>query len=89
MTGKIFAGFVLGGLLTWTPLTALANDDSEIALQPGQSLATEVDIVLKGYVFGIRLVRVDFKSHFTDKDFFAFANFRTSGLGALLKKQKI
>jgi len=35
------------------------------------------------------LVRVDFKSHFTEKDYFAFANFRTSGLGALLKKQKI
>ena len=50
---------------------------------------TEVDVELKGYVFGLRIAKVKYSTGFTDTDYFSLASMKTSGLGAFLKKWAI
>lgn len=51
--------------------------------------ATQIKMELKGYVFGLRIMRSDYIAWFDDQAYAAYADVRTSGLAALLKKMKI
>ncbi len=53
---------------------------------PGE---TSFDFEMKGYVFGIRMIKARYKGQFSDTDYFVFSDINTSGLGALLKKLRI
>lgn len=53
---------------------------------PGE---TSFDFKLKGYVFGIRMIKSSYRGRIGDGDYTAFADIYTSGLGALLKKLRI
>ena len=50
---------------------------------------TQIRIKLKGYVFGIRVVRSDIVTQFDQTNYAAYTDARTSGLAALLKKMEI
>ncbi|MGJ8564784.1 MAG: DUF3108 domain-containing protein [Alphaproteobacteria bacterium] len=53
---------------------------------PGE---TSFDFKLKGYVFGLRMIKSSFSGRIGENDYTAFADIYTSGLGALLKKLRI
>lgn len=50
---------------------------------------TSVDIKLKGYVFGIKIMRARYNTSFTDTDYSVRAHLYTAGLAALMKKMQI
>ena len=51
--------------------------------------ATEFDFKLKGYVFGIRMIKANYTGWFNNNRYTAYTDLKTSGLGALLKKLEI
>lgn len=51
--------------------------------------ATQLRMNMKGYVFGFRIVRSDFISWFDGQNYAAYADMKSSGLAALLKKMEI
>ncbi|RKQ68816.1 uncharacterized protein DUF3108 [Litorimonas taeanensis] len=55
---------------------------------PDQS-ATQFAFVLKGYVFGLRMIRANYTGWYDESDYVLYADIKTSGLGALLKKMEI
>jgi len=55
---------------------------------PSES-ATEFDFRLKGYVFGIRMIKADYKGYFDGAKYAVYTDLKTSGLGAMLKKLEI
>ena len=57
---------------------------------PGPSAdATQFKFSLKGYVFGLRMIRAHYTGWFDNSRYTAYADLQTSGLGALLKKLEI
>jgi len=50
---------------------------------------TQIRLKLKGYVFGIRVVRSDVIAMFNDREYAAYTDAKSSGLAALLKKMEI
>lgn len=51
--------------------------------------ATEFDFKLKGYVFGLRMIKANYTGWFDDDTYAVYTDLKTSGLGALLKKLEI
>ncbi|GLQ21920.1 DUF3108 domain-containing protein [Algimonas porphyrae] len=51
--------------------------------------ANQFAFTMKGYVFGIKLLNVSYFGYEDTQDYAAYADIRTSGLGALLKKMDI
>ena len=57
---------------------------------PGPSAdATQFKFSLKGYVFGLRMIRAHYTGWYDNSRYTAYADLQTSGLGALLKKLEI
>jgi len=50
---------------------------------------TQIHVKLKGYVFGFRLIRSDVITMYDGHEYSAYADAKTSGLAALLKKMEI
>lgn len=48
--------------------------------------STQFAFTLKGYVFGIRLIKATFLGYEAERDYAVYTDMKTSGLGALLKK---
>ena len=84
--GTVLLGSALLGGSSWAqapqnaqiPVTSAANDE-----------VTEVEVFLKGYVFGLRIAKVKYQTGFTDDEYYSLASMKTSGLGAFLKKWAI
>lgn len=51
--------------------------------------ATQFRFVLKGYVFGLRMIRSHYSGWYDQNSYALYADIKTSGLGALLKKMEI
>jgi len=51
--------------------------------------ATQFRFVLKGYVFGLRMIRAHYSGWYNQNSYAIYADIKTSGLGALLKKLEI
>ena len=51
--------------------------------------STQFAFTLKGYVFGLRLIKATYLGYETDTDYAAYTDMKTSGLGALIKKLDI
>ena len=58
-------------------------------LPPTPKTATEFDFKLKGYVFGLRMIKASYTGWFDNNRYTIYTDLRTSGLGALLKKLEI
>jgi len=53
------------------------------------AVATEFDFKLKGYVFGLRMIKASYTGWYGDDSYAVYADMKTSGLGAFLKKLEI
>lgn len=51
--------------------------------------ATQFRFKLKGYVFGLRMIKANFTGYIDGERYAAYTDLKTSGLGALLKKLEI
>ena len=51
--------------------------------------ATEFDFKLKGYVFGLRMIKANYTGWYDNDSYAVYTDLKTSGLGALLKKLEI
>lgn len=90
MMKKTLAGLALGSLFLCGSAFAQTDVSEPVPFTPApQKEITEVDVFLKGYVFGLRIAKVKFKAGFTDDEYFGVASMKTSGLGAFLKKWAI
>jgi len=58
-------------------------------LPAANSDTTQIRVKLKGYVFGFRVIRSDVITQFDGREYAAYADAKTSGLAALLKKMEI
>lgn len=77
------AGVTIGAFVG--PITASAADSTPLSV--GSS--SIVNVKLKGYVFGFRVMQADYNTIFTNETYSAQAMLKTSGLGAFLKKFRI
>ncbi|WP_427451668.1 DUF3108 domain-containing protein [Litorimonas sp. WD9-15] len=50
---------------------------------------TQIRMKMKGYVFGFRVIKSDYIARFDENDYVAYADVKSSGLAALLKKMEI
>ena len=64
-------------------------ESTPYAVPPAPAGATQFAFSMKGYVFGFRVVRASYVGYAGERDYAAYADVRTSGLGALLKKMEI
>ena len=51
--------------------------------------ATEFDFKLKGYVFGLRMIKANYTGWYDNDTYAVYTDLKTSGLGAMLKKLEI
>lgn len=51
--------------------------------------ATQIHMEMKGYIFGLRIVRSDYIAQFDGTDYAAYADVKSSGIAALLKSMEI
>ena len=58
-------------------------------LSQPSSNSVEFSYALKGYVLGLRIIRANFKGWYDSSQYSLYADIKTSGLGALLKKLEI
>ncbi len=65
------------------------NSQRTLADETNFSPDTQVQLKLKGYVFGIKIMRANFSANLNGAQYSAKAGLYTSGLAALLKKFKI
>ncbi len=63
--------------------------EAPYTVPPAPDGATQFAFNLRGYVFGIRLIRVSYLGYEAPGSYAAYVDLKTSGLGALLKKLDI
>lgn len=84
------------------PISNLMNTGANVAILNAQSFdnkvytlpladadTTQIRMKLKGYVFGLRIVRSDLITQFNKTEYAGYADAKSSGLAALLKKMEI
>jgi len=64
-------------------------NDKTYSVPAVPATATEFDFKLKGYVFGLRMIKANYTGWYDDSHYAAYTDLKTSGLGALLKKLEI
>lgn len=70
-------------------LNAQTFGETPYIVSPPSNNATQFAFSLKGYVFGLRLMRTDYFGYIDDDRYAVYTDIRTSGLGALLKTLEI
>jgi len=82
---------LISTLLTFSaPLTAMAQETQQPVMSNVQTNTTvTIDVKLKGYVFGISMIKAFYKGEVSGDSYAVRADIKTSGLGALLKKLRI
>jgi len=70
-------------------LNAQNLGDTVYRLPAPDAETTQIRMKLKGYVFGLRIVRSDIITQFDDREYAAYTDVKSSGLAALLKKMEI
>lgn len=63
--------------------------ETRYELPAPNSAATQFRFELKGYVFGLRMIRSHYSGWYDQNQYALYADIKTSGLGALLKKLEI
>ena len=69
--------------------TGNINANKTYTLPPAPQSALNFDFKLKGYVFGLRMIRANYTGWFDQTNYNLYTDLKTSGLGALLKKLEI
>ncbi len=84
----MFTGIFTGALITGYAFAPNSFAKSETTANQNTQ-TTKIDVKLKGYVFGIRMLKASYKGEITGDKYNLRADLYTSGLGALLKKFRI
>lgn len=61
----------------------------QYTVPPAPTDATQFRYEMKGYVFGLRMIKSNYAGYISPTHYAAYADIKTSGLGALLKKLEI
>ena len=83
-TKSILATAGLACICLSTPMTSTAQQDEKLA-EVATLGATKITAKLKGYVFGLRVIKVNVAGSLTDDAYAIRADLYTSGVGAFLK----
>lgn len=89
MKRLLAVGLCLGLLSLAAAQTGSELEDPAWDLTPAAKDAVNFDFELKGYVFGLRMIKAQYTGHYNDTHYAARADLKTSGLGAFLKKLQI
>ncbi|MEP1230794.1 MAG: DUF3108 domain-containing protein [Litorimonas sp.] len=73
----------------YTELNAQNLGDKQYSAALPDASATQFKFKLKGYVFGLRMIKANYSGWFDNTRYTVYADLQTSGLGALLKKLEI
>lgn len=99
----LLAGLILaGGATAQTPEIAaptvidsfaqtkfdMASGNTHVVIPPGPN-ATQFKFKMKGYVFGLRMIKADYYGYTDNGRYALYSNARTSGLAAVLKQMRI
>lgn len=100
---SLLAGLVLaGGAWAQTPMASaptvidsfaqtkfeMASGNTHEVIPPGPN-ATQFKFKMKGYVFGLRMIKADYYGYTDNGRYALYSNARTSGLAAVLKQMRI
>jgi len=87
------SGIASGSFIEQSRNMAALNDGNIMqktySVPAPSAAATEFDFKLKGYVFGLRMIKANYTGWFDDRNYSVYTDLKTSGLGAMLKKLEI
>jgi len=93
MSAFILSGVASASFIDQSRNISTLNDNNinpvTYKLPTPSKTATEFDFQLKGYVFGLRMIKANYTGWVDDSRYTVYADLKTSGLGALLKKLEI
>lgn len=93
LLGLTISGIASASFIEQSRNMAVLNDgnimEKTYSVPAPSAAATEFDFKLKGYVFGLRMIKANYTGWYDDKTYAAYTDLKTSGLGALLKKLEI
>lgn len=93
LLGLTVSGMASASFIEQSRNMAVLNDGNIMkktySVPAPSAAATEFDFKLKGYVFGLRMIKANYTGWYDDKTYAAYTDLKTSGLGALLKKLEI
>ncbi|MGB0907189.1 MAG: DUF3108 domain-containing protein [Maricaulaceae bacterium] len=73
----------------YADLNAANHGEARYDIPAPNAQALQFKFKLKGYVFGLRMIKANYAGYVDDETYAAYADIKTSGLGALLKKMEI
>ncbi len=93
LLGLTISGIASASLIEQSRNMAALNDGNIMQKTysvpaPGAA-ATEFDFKLKGYVFGLRMIKANYTGWYDNDTYAVYTDLKTSGLGAMLKKLEI
>jgi len=93
LLGLTISGIASASFIEQSRNMAALNDGNIVektySVPAPDAQATEFDFKLKGYVFGLRMIKANYTGWFNDDTYAVYTDLKTSGLGALLKKLEI
>lgn len=93
LLGLTVSGVASASFIEQSRNMAALNDgnimEKTYSLPTAGTTATEFDFKLKGYVFGLRMIKANYTGWFDDDTYAIYTDLKTSGLGAMLKKLEI
>ena len=93
LLGLTFSGIASASFIEQSRNMAALNDgnimEKTYSVPAATTMATEFDFKLKGYVFGLRMIRANYTGWFDNSTYAVYTDLKTSGLGAMLKKLEI
>ncbi|HHI88725.1 MAG TPA: DUF3108 domain-containing protein, partial [Hellea balneolensis] len=88
-SGVLLSAIALGHARISVAQVKPAVPDPTEAERPVPGKTVKIDVRLKGYVFGFRMMKASYSGYIEDGRYSVRADLYTSGLGALLKKFRI
>jgi len=93
LAGIGLSGIASAAMIDQTRNLAVLNEgnisETSYTLPTAPTNATEFDFKLKGYVFGLRMIKANYTGWYDGARYTAYTDLKTSGLGAMLKKLEI
>lgn len=93
LAGIGLSGIASAAMIDQTRNLAALNEgninETPYTLPTAPANATEFDFKLKGYVFGLRMIKANYTGWYDGARYTAYTDLKTSGLGAMLKKLEI
>ena len=93
LLGLTVSGIASASFIEQSRNMAALNDGNIVqktySVPAPSTAATEFDFKLKGYVFGLRMIKANYTGWYDNDTYAVYTDLKTSGLGAMLKKLEI